>query len=174
MSGVEERLRELGLRLPQPMAPPPPDEFPFALVRLSGGYAHASGHGPADGNDYLMHGKVGETLTVEQGYEAARLAGLAMLAGLKEALGDLDRIAGWVPAVGYVNCSPGFPHTFRVVNGFSDLIVELWGEPGRHARAAPGVTALPFDIPVVVEATVELARAERAAAPQPPRALYRC
>jgi enamine deaminase RidA (YjgF/YER057c/UK114 family) len=79
-----------------------------------------------------------------------------MLAALKEALGDLDRIAGWVRAVGYVNCTLGFPHTFLVVNGFSDLILELWGEAGRHARAAPGVAALPLDIPVVVEATVEL------------------
>jgi enamine deaminase RidA (YjgF/YER057c/UK114 family) len=103
-----------------------------------------------------MHGKVGEMLTVEQGYEAARLCALSMLAGLKEALGDLDRIAAWVRAVGYVNCIPGFPHTFRVVNGFSELILDLWGEAGRHARAAPGVAALPLDIPVVVEATVEL------------------
>ncbi|HEU0248639.1 MAG TPA: RidA family protein [Gaiellaceae bacterium] len=157
MSAVEQRLEELGLRLPKPMAPPPGHAFPFALVRVSGGYAYVSGHGPADGTEYLLQGKLGETLTVEQGYEAARLAALSMLAGLKETLGDLDRITGWLRAVGYVNCTPGFPHTFRVVNGFSDLIVELWGDAGRHTRAAPGVTALPFNIPVVVEATVELA-----------------
>lgn len=156
MSAIERRLGELGLRLPAPMAPPSGADFPFALVRLSGGYAHASGHGPADGAQYLVQGKVGDTLTVEQGYEAARLCALSMLAGFKETLGDLDRIAGWVRAVGYVNCTPGFPHTFLVVNGFSDLILELWGEPGRHARAAPGVAALPLDIPVVVEATIEL------------------
>jgi enamine deaminase RidA (YjgF/YER057c/UK114 family) len=95
-------------------------------------------------------------LTVEQGYEAARLCALSTLAAFQEALGDLDRVAGWVRAVGYVNCTPGFPHTFRVVNGFSDLILKLWGEAGRHARAAPGVAGLPLDIPVVVEATVEL------------------
>jgi len=156
VSVVAQRLDELGLRLPEPMSPPEGHEFPFALVRVSGGYAYASGHGPVDGTNYLMQGKVGDTLTVEQGYEAARLSALSMLAVLKETLGDLDRIAGWVRAVGYVNCTPGFPHTFLVVNGFSDLILELWGEAGRHARAAPGVAALPFDIPIVVEATVEL------------------
>lgn len=158
MSAIEQRLDELSLRLPAPMAPPAGADFPFALVRLSGGYAYASGHGPADGGEYLVQGKVGDTLTVEKGYEAARLCALSMLAGFKETLGDLDRIAGWVRAVGYVNCTPGFPHTFLVVNGFSDLILELWGEPGRHARSAPGVAALPLDIPVVVEATVELSR----------------
>jgi len=156
MSAIEQRLEELGLRLPRPMAPPPGHEFPFALVRISGSCAYASGHGPADGADYLMKGKLGDTLTVEQGYEAARVSALSMLAGLKQVLGDLDRVIGWLRAVGYVNCTPGFPHTFAVVNGFSDLILELWGEPGRHARAAPGVAALPFNIPVVVEATVEI------------------
>jgi enamine deaminase RidA (YjgF/YER057c/UK114 family) len=156
MSTIEQRLEKLGLRLPQPMAPPPGHQFPFALVRLSGAYAYASGHGPADGTDYLIQGKVGDTLTVEQGYDAARLATLSMLAAFKEALGDLDRITGWVHAVGYVNCTPGFAHTVHVVNGFSDLILELWGDDGRHARAAPGVAALPFNIPIVVEATVEI------------------
>jgi enamine deaminase RidA (YjgF/YER057c/UK114 family) len=156
VSAIEQRLGELGLRLPAPMAPPAGAEFPFALVRISGGYAYASGHGPADGSAYLMQGKVGDSLTVEQGYEAARLCALSMLAAFKEALGDLGRIAGWVRVVGYVNCTPGFPHTFLVVNGFSDLILDLWGEAGRHARAAPGVAALPLNIPVVVEATVEI------------------
>jgi enamine deaminase RidA (YjgF/YER057c/UK114 family) len=102
-------------------------------------------------------GKIGDALTVEQGYEAARLSALSMLAALNETLRDLDRVIGWLRAVGYVNCTPGFPRTFVVVNGFSDLILQLWGEPGRHARAAPGVAALPFDIPIVVEATVEIA-----------------
>ena len=157
MRAIEQRLEDLGLRLPRPMAPPPGHVFPFALVRLSGSHAYVSGHGPADGTEYLMQGKVGETLSVEQGYAAARMAALSMLAALKETLGDLDRVAGWLRVVGYVNCTPGFPHTFLVVNGFSDLIVELWGDAGKHARAAPGVAALPFNIPIVVEATVELA-----------------
>lgn len=156
MSAIERRLEELGLRLPAPMAPPAGHEFPFALVRVSGAHAYASGHGPADGAEYLLHGKVGDALTVEQGYDAARLCALSMLAALKQELGELDRVAGWVRVVGYVNCTPGFPQTFLVVNGFSELILELWGEAGRHARAAPGVAALPFDIPVVAEAMVEL------------------
>jgi len=158
VSSIEQRLEQLGLDLPQPMAPPLGHEFPFALIRVSGNYAHASGHGPANGSEYLMQGKVGETLTVEEGYEAARLSALSMLAALKQTLGDLDRVVGWVRVVGYVNCTPGFPHTFVVINGFSDLILELWGEPGRHARAAPGVVALPFGLPTVVEATVEIER----------------
>jgi hypothetical protein len=94
VSAIERRLAELGLRLPRPMAPPPGHEFPFALVRLSGSQGYASGHGPVDGTDYLMQGKVGDTLTVEQGYEAARLSALSMLAALKESLGDLDRVIG--------------------------------------------------------------------------------
>jgi enamine deaminase RidA (YjgF/YER057c/UK114 family) len=105
-----------------------------------------------------VRGKLGRDLTVQEGYDAARLSGLSMLASLKHAFGDLDRIAGWARAVGYVNCTPDFAETFLVVNGFSDLILELWGEPGRHARAAPGVAALPLNLPVVVEATVELRR----------------
>jgi hypothetical protein len=129
VSTIERRLEDLGLRLPEPMAPPPGQAFPFVLVRVSGGQAYASGHGPADGTEYLMHGKVGDALSDEQGYEAARMAALSMLAALKETLGDLDRIAGWLRAVGYVNCTPGFPDTFLVVNGFSDLIVEIWGTP---------------------------------------------
>jgi enamine deaminase RidA (YjgF/YER057c/UK114 family) len=156
MSAIEQRLDHLGLRLPAPMAPPTGHKFPFALVRVSGDYAYASGHGPADGAEYLLKGKVGDTLTVEQGREAARLAALSMLAAFRDELGDLDRITGWVRAVGYVNCVAGFPHTFVVVNGFSELIVQLWGDAGRHARSAPGVTALPFDIPIVIEATVEI------------------
>jgi enamine deaminase RidA (YjgF/YER057c/UK114 family) len=156
MSEIEKRLGELGLRLPQPMAAPQGRDFPFALVRTSGSYAYTSGHGPADGTSYLMHGKVGETLTVEEGVDAARLSALSMLAALKQTLGDLDRIVGWVRAVGYVNCTPGFEETFVIVNGFSALIQELWGEAGRHARSAPGVAALPFNLPIVVEATVEI------------------
>ena len=153
---IEARLEALGLRLPRPMTPPAGSEFPFALVRVSAGLAYVSGHAPADGAKYLVQGKVGDALTVDEGYAAARLAALAILASLKAKLGDLNAVTGWVRAVGYVNCVAGFPDTFRVVNGFSDLIVELWGDAGRHARAAPGVVALPFDVPIVVEATVEL------------------
>jgi enamine deaminase RidA (YjgF/YER057c/UK114 family) len=155
---VPGRLAELGLRLPRPMTPPPGYAFNFELVRRFGDCAYVAGHGPIDGTEYLMQGTVGDDLTVDQGYRAARLAALSMLASLNAVLGDLERVTGWIRAVGYVNAVPGFPRTTQVVNGFSDLIVELWGDAGRHARAAPGVTALPFNVPIVVEAIVEVPR----------------
>jgi enamine deaminase RidA (YjgF/YER057c/UK114 family) len=99
---------------------------------------------------------VGAEVTVEEGYEAARLTGLAILASLKRELGELDRVARWVKALGLVNCAPGFSRTPAVVNGFSDLVLEVWGEAGRHARSAIGAAELPFDVPVEVEAIVEV------------------
>jgi enamine deaminase RidA (YjgF/YER057c/UK114 family) len=156
MGRIEERLVELGLELPQPFAAPPGVEFKFDLVRVSGGVAYVSGHLPTDGADVLMQGKVGDDLTVDQGYEAARLTGLAVLASLNQELGELDRVSGWVKALGLVNCAPGFSKTPAVINGFTDLILGLWGEAGRHARSAIGASELPFDAPVEVEAIVEV------------------
>lgn len=156
MGRVEERLAELGLELPKPFAAPPGIEFKFDLVRVSGDLAYVSGHGPLDGSEVLVQGRVGSDLTVEEGYEAARLTALSILAGLKAELGDLDRVERWVKVLGLVNCEPGFSKTPAVVNGFSDLILELWGDAGRHARSAIGASELPFDIPVEVEAIVEL------------------
>ena len=103
-----------------------------------------------------MRGKVGGTLTPEDGYEAARLTALSILASLKSELGDLDRVTTWVKALGLVNCAPGFNNTPAIINGFSDLILELWGDAGRHARSAIGAAELPFDMPVEVEAVVEI------------------
>lgn len=157
MSAVEDRLAEMGLRLPAAFAGPPGFERKFELVRISGRTAYISGHGPVDGGTPLMQGKVGAALTLEQGYEAARLTGLSILASLKAELGDLDRVTGWVKALGLVNCAPGFNNTPAVIDGFSDLIRELWGEAGRHARSAIGAAELPFDIPVEIEAVVEVA-----------------
>ena len=156
MGRIEERLVELGLELPQPFAAPPGVEFKFDLVRVSGGVAYVSGHLPTDGADVLMQGKVGDDLTVDQGYEAARLTGLAVLASLNQELGELDRVSGWVKALGLVNCAPGFSKTPAVINGFTDLILELWGDEGHHARSAIGASELPFDVPVEVEAIVEV------------------
>jgi enamine deaminase RidA (YjgF/YER057c/UK114 family) len=156
MGRIEDRLTELGLELPRPFAPPPGVEFKFDLVRVSDGVAYVSGHLPTDGAEVLMRGKVGDDLTVEQGYEAARLTGLAVLASLKRELGELDRVGGWLKALGLVNCSPGFSKTPAVINGFSELILELWGEAGHHARSAIGAAELPFDAPVEVEAIVEV------------------
>jgi enamine deaminase RidA (YjgF/YER057c/UK114 family) len=156
MGRIEDRLGELGLSLPKPFAPPPGVQFKFDLVTVSGGLAYVSGHLPTDGAEILVQGKVGGEVSVEQGYEAARLTGLAILASLKRDLGELDRVARWVKAFGLVNCAPGFSRTPAVVNGFSDLVLELWGDAGRHARSAIGAAELPFDVPVEVEAVVEV------------------
>jgi enamine deaminase RidA (YjgF/YER057c/UK114 family) len=156
LAQIEERLNERGLSLPRPFVPPAGLELKFSWVRLSGGYAYVSGHGPLDGNDVVVKGKVGLDVTPEQGYEAARLTALSMLASLKQELGDLDRVTGWVKALGLVNCAPGFNVTPAVINGFSDLVFEIWGEAGRHARSAIGAAELPFDMSVEVEAIVEV------------------
>jgi enamine deaminase RidA (YjgF/YER057c/UK114 family) len=157
MGRIEDRLAERGLELPAPFAAPPGVEFKFDLVKVVGGVAYVSGHGPFDGSTALMQGKVGSDLTQEQGYEAARLTGLSILAGLRQELGELDRVSGWIKILGLVNCAPGFNATSAVINGFSELILELWGEAGGHARSAIGVAELPFDFPVEVEAIVEIA-----------------
>ena len=156
MTRVADRLSELGLTLPTPFAAPAGIEFRFDLVRVSGGLAYVSGHGPLDGSEVLLRGKVGADVSPEQGYEAARLTALSVLASLDQELGDLDRVTRWVKLLGLVNCAPGFSATPGVINGFSDLVLELWGDAGRHARSAIGVAELPFDIPVEVEAIVEV------------------
>jgi enamine deaminase RidA (YjgF/YER057c/UK114 family) len=156
MGRIEDRLAELGLELPRPLVPPQGIEFPFALVQVSGGLGYVSGHLPVDGEEVLTRGRVGGELTLEEGYEAARATGLSMLAGLLAELGSLDRVTGWVKALGLVQCGPGFDSPPAVVNGFTDLVLELWGDAGRHARTAIGVAQLPFDVPVEVEAVVEV------------------
>jgi enamine deaminase RidA (YjgF/YER057c/UK114 family) len=153
---IEEKLRSLDLELPALFAPPPGVEFRFDLVRISGPHAYVSGHGPLDGSRVLMKGKVGGEVSAEQGYDAARLTALSVLASLRQELGDLDRVIGWIKVLGLVNCAPGFSATPGVVNGFSDLVLELWEDRGRHSRSAIGVAELPFDIPVEVEAIVEV------------------
>jgi enamine deaminase RidA (YjgF/YER057c/UK114 family) len=154
MAAIEQRLTELGLELPAVFSAPPGMEIKFALVNVVGDVAYVSGHGPIDGSRPLMQGKVGQDVTLEQAYEAARLTALSIFASLKAELGDLGRVRAWGRALGLVNCSPGFNLTPPVINGFSDLVLEVWGETGRHARSAIGVAELPFDIPVEIEATV--------------------
>lgn len=157
---IERRLDELGLALPAPLKLPPGTTLPFPWVRQWGGRAFVSGHGPllTDGTLWPDLGKVGTDLSEEQGYAAARATGLAILGSLRDALGDLDRVTGWLRVFGMVNVAPGFTKTPAVINGFSDLILELWGpEAGSHGRSAIGVAALPFDLPVEIEAEVALA-----------------
>src|SRR3954470_14272050 len=156
MGRIADGLAELGLSLPAPFSPPPGIEFRFDLVRVSGAHAYVSGHGPLDGGEVLVRGKVGADVTPERGNEAARLTALSIFASLKRELGDLDRVTGWIKALGLVNCAPGFSGTPGVINGFSELVMELWGEAGRHARSAIGAAELPFEMSVEVEAIVEV------------------
>lgn len=157
MARIEQRLAALGLVLPPSVTPPPGVALPFQFVRLIGRRAIVSGHGPldADGRIAAPLGKLGAELTVEQGYTAARLTGLAMLGSLQRALGDLDRITAWTRVFGMVASAPGFQQQPAVINGFSDLILALFGpEVGAHARSAVGMAELPFGIPVEIEGEV--------------------
>ena len=159
MAKIENRLAGLGLVLPPPLTPPPGVVLPFQFVRLLGNRALISGHGPqsADGPLAQPLGKLGRELTVEQGYAAARLTALSILGSLKRVLRDLDRITAWGRMFGMVNSAPGFMQQPSVINGFSDLILELYGpEVGAHARSAVGMAELPFNIPVEIEGEVEV------------------
>jgi enamine deaminase RidA (YjgF/YER057c/UK114 family) len=156
---VEEKLKALGLVLPQPVKAPAGLKLPFSWVRVQGNRAFISGHPPQnpDGSIAEPLGKVGAEVSLEQGYQAARLTALSILGDLKRALGDLDRIAAWLRVFGMVNTAPGFIQMPAVINGFSDLIFELYGpERGDHARSAVGLAELPFNIPVEIEAEVEI------------------
>ena len=157
MAKVEQRLTALGLMLPPPFEPPAGAVLPFQFVRVIGNRALISGHGPqnAAGSLAAPLGKVGRDLTVDQGYVAARLTAVSILASLKRALGDLDRVAAWARVFGMVNSTPWFNEQPSVINGFSDLILELYGpDIGAHARSAVGMAELPFDIPVEIEGEV--------------------
>ena len=156
MGRISDRLDELGLELPQRFSAPPGIEIKFEFVRLDGNRAWISGHGPMDGDQALLSGKVGTDVSLEQAQEAARLTGLSILASLNSELGDLDRVRHWLKAIGFVNCAPGFNKLPAVVNGFTELVRDVWGDDGRHARSAIGVAELPLDWPVEVEAYVEI------------------
>jgi enamine deaminase RidA (YjgF/YER057c/UK114 family) len=154
---IEARLQSLGLALPAPLQLPQGAVLPFPWVRIVGTRALISGHGPTQGDGSLAKplGKVGAEVTPEQAYRAARLTGLAILGSLQRELGDLDRIVSWVRIFGMVNSAPGFNRQPAVINGFTDLVVEVFGkEIGAHARSAVGMAQLPFDIPVEIEGEV--------------------
>ena len=159
MKSPESRLIELGFVLPEPLKLPPGAVLPFPWVRVVGNRAFISGHGPTDeqGNLAQPLGKVGAEVSEEQAYVAARLTDLAILGSLKRELGSLDRIACWSKVLGMVNSAPGFTRQPTVINGFTDLIVSVFGpERGAHARSAVGLAELPFRIPVEIEGEVEL------------------
>jgi len=154
---IESRLVELGLELPAPLVLPPGAKLPFPWVNVVGNRAIISGHGPtnADGTLAKPLGKVGAEVSRDEAYRAARLTALAILGSLHRALGDLDRIECWVRVFGMVNSAPGFDQQPAVINGFTDLVTEVFGpERGRHARSAVGMAELPFGIPVEIEGEV--------------------
>lgn len=161
MGTIADRIAELGWELPPPIVPPPGVVLPFEFVRVVGDRALFSGHGPqsADGSVAGPFGKVGEDVTVDEAYEAARSTAISILGSLERALGDLDRIDGWTRVFGMVNSAPGFRQQPTVINGFSDLILDVFGpEVGAHTRSAVGLAELPFGIPVEIEGEVRLAR----------------
>lgn len=156
---IEARLQEMGLVLPESMKAPAGVKLPFRNVRVRGNRAYIAGHGPLmpDGSLARPLGKVGAEVSEEQAYQSARLVTLAILASLKRELGDLDRVTAWLRIFGMVNTAPGFNRQPAVINGCSDLLLELYGpEAGQHARSAVGLASLPFDIPVEIEAEVEI------------------
>lgn len=155
---VRERLAELGLELPAPMHIPGQR---FELVHVAGDRATIAGHLPLgpDGSIAVPLGKVGAEVTGDEAYQSARLVALAMLASLEAAGIDLDRVV-WRKVFGMVNAAPGFNALPGVINGFSDLLLEVFGERGRHSRSAIGVAELPFGAPVEVEAEIMLLPAD--------------
>src|SRR5215472_3061612 len=156
---IEARLASLGLVLPEPLQTPPDVRLPFKPVRVRSNRAYVAGHGPlnADGSLAGPFGKVPVEVSPEQAYQSARLVFLAMLASLKRELGDLDRVTAWLRIFGMVNSTLDFTSQPSVINGCSDLLLELWGvEAGQHARSAVSMASLPFNIPVEIEAEVEI------------------
>ena len=159
MAAIEAKLAQLGLVLPDPMRVPQGVVLPFSWVRVHGDRAFVSGHIAInqDGSLATPFGKVGEEVSLEQAYNSAKLTALAMLASLKRALDDLDRVTAWLRVFGMVNTAPNFNQTPAVINGFSDLILQLYGpDRGAHARSAVGMAMLPFGTPVEIEAEVAI------------------
>ena len=153
MAKIEARLKELGIDLPDTPAP----VANYVPGVRTGNLIYLSGIGPAERADGTSPvGKVGKDLTAEQGYEAARLTGLNIISRMKGETGDLDKVKRVVKMLGMVNSDPSFNRQPAVINGCSDLLVEVFGEKGRHARSAVGMSSLPNDIPVEIEVIIEV------------------
>ncbi len=151
MPEIDARLAELGITLPDPF--PPAANYLSSV--LTGDLLFVGGHGPVDGPTMIL-GKVGTDLTLEQGREAARMTALSLLATMRADLGSLDRVAQIVKVFGMVNVGGSFDQTPAVIDGCSDLLVEVFGDRGRHTRSAVGVAALPFGIAVEIELIARL------------------
>ena len=149
---AESRLAELGLVLPDTPEP----VASYVTFARTGNIVYTSGHGPMRLDGSWVTGKVGVDLDIDEGREAARLVGLGLLATLRGNLGSLDRVIRVVKLLGMVNCTPDFADQPAVINGCSDLLVDVFGDVGRHARSAVGLASLPMNIPVEIEAIVEV------------------
>lgn len=149
---IDETLSSLGVALPSP----PPPAGSYVPVVISGNLAFVAGQIPMEAGRVKFTGKVGKDLPVESGQQAARLCTINALAQLKVALGSLERVRRVVKVTGFVNCEPSFAEQPKVVNGASDLLVQVFGEKGKHARAAVGVAGLPLESAVEVEFIVEI------------------
>lgn len=160
MTTPEGRLEELGLQLPQPTKLPQGLELPFEFVNIRGERALFSGHPKSamDGSIAGPFGVVGSEITTDQGYAEAREVALSVLANLKAELGELSRIVGWVRVFGMVTSAPDYSDQHIVINGFSDLIIDVFGhDVGRHARSAIGVSGLPMGFAMEIEGEVLIA-----------------
>ena len=160
MTDISAKIAELGLVLPAAPVMPKGVVLPFPPVLVRGDRVFISGHGPqnADGTLAGPFGQVGVDVTVDEGYELARKTGLSILGALERELGDLDRISGWCSIFGMVNCAAGFSQQPAVINGFTDLIIEVFGSDiGAHTRSAVGMASLPFSIAVEIEAELLIA-----------------
>jgi enamine deaminase RidA (YjgF/YER057c/UK114 family) len=149
---VEERIKELGINLPIPGAP----VANYVNSVRTGNLVFMAGKGPKNADGDYVTGKVGVDLTIEEGYAAARLTAIQQIAALKAELGDLNKVVRIVKVLGMVNAEPGFTRQPEVINGFSDLIVEIFGARGKHARAAVGMASLPRNIACEIELIVEV------------------
>lgn len=150
---AETRINELGITLPEPMRP----AANYVPAVRTGNLLFLSGAGPIGDDGRPVTGKLGDTMSVEDGQEAARLVALQLLAVMRRELGSLDRVRRIVKVLCMVNSTPGFGQQPQVANGASDLFVEVFGDAGRHARSAVGMAALPVGIPVEIEMIVEVA-----------------
>ena len=149
---IENRLEEIGIELPPPVKP----VANYVTIVQTGNLVFTSGHGPVNMSGELEKGQLGTDMTIEEGYQSARLVGLGLISTLKDILGDLNRIKRVIKVVGFVNSTPDFLDHPKVVNGVSDLFVEVFGDKGKHARSAVGMVQLPGGIPVEVEVIVEI------------------
>lgn len=149
---IDAKLRELGIELPEASSP----VANYVNAVRTGDLVFLAGKGPTRPDGTFVTGKVGEELTIEEGYAAARLVAISQLAALHAEIGDLDRVTRIVKVLGMVNAGPDFTQHPEVINGFSDLMVEVFGERGKHARAAVGMVSLPRDIAVEIEMIVEV------------------